>query len=95
MTDNEREARTRFAANIERLRQRNGLSMEELSLRSMTDKREIQEILCGDREADYGTISLLAGALEVEPGELFRGIAWIPPGKSGCGRYAIEEPEGE
>jgi transcriptional regulator with XRE-family HTH domain len=74
MADTEREARERFAANVERLRRRDGWSVEELAERSDVDPRELEEILSADREAAYGTIAALAGALGVEARELFEGI---------------------
>lgn len=80
MADTDRDARERFAANIERLRHRDGLSVEALAERAEVDVRELREILGADREATYGTIAALAGALGVEPVELFEGIRWIPPG---------------
>ena len=93
MADTDREARERFAANIERLRRREGLSVETLAELSRIDGPELREILRGHREADYTTIALLAEALGVEPGELFEGIAWIPPGEDRHGRFEIDEPD--
>ncbi len=81
MADTDRDARERFAANIERLRRREGLSVEELARRSEVDAGELGEILRADREAGYGTIAALAGALGVQAGELFEGISWTPPGE--------------
>jgi transcriptional regulator with XRE-family HTH domain len=81
MADTDREARERFAANIERLRRREGLSVEELAERSAVDAGELGEILRSDREVGYGTIAALAGALGVRAGELFEGITWTPPGE--------------
>jgi len=95
MADTDREARGRFAANIERLRRREGLSVETLAELSRIDGSKLSEILLGDREANYTTIALLAEALGVEPGELFEGIAWIPPGEDGVGRFEIDEPDGD
>ena len=94
MADTDREARGRFAANIERLRRREGLSVETLADLSRIDGSELREILRADREADYTTIARLAEALGVEPGELFEGIAWIPPGEDGGGRFEVDEPDG-
>jgi transcriptional regulator with XRE-family HTH domain len=91
MADTDREARERFAANIERLRRRDGLSVKALAERSRIDPRGLEEILRAEGEADYGTIALLAGALRVEPGELFRGIRWIPPGEDRPGRFEVDE----
>lgn len=94
MADTDREARERFAANIERLRRRDGLSVEDLAARSQIDPDVLRRILRADQEADYGTIALLAGALGVEPGTLFEGIVWIPPGPDGEGRFEIDGPDG-
>jgi transcriptional regulator with XRE-family HTH domain len=93
MVDPEREVRERFAANIEGLRRRRGMSVRELAERSVTDEREVREILRGDKDVLYGTIALLAGALGVNPGELFRGITWIPPSEDDPGKYAIDDLE--
>jgi transcriptional regulator with XRE-family HTH domain len=94
MADTDREARERFAANIQRLRLRDGLSVELLAERAELDGRELREILRGEGEARYGTIALLAGALGVEPEELFQGIRWIPPEGDDRGRFEIEESGG-
>jgi transcriptional regulator with XRE-family HTH domain len=94
MADTDREARERFAANIERLRRRDGRSVEELARRAQLHVRELEGILRAEDEADYTSIALLAGALGVEPGELFRGIRWVPPGAEGPGRYVIGEGDG-
>jgi transcriptional regulator with XRE-family HTH domain len=93
MADTDREARERFAANIQRLRLHDGLSVEVLAERAGLDGRELSEILRGDGEASYGTIALLAGALGVEPEGLFQGIRWIPPEGDDGGRFEIEESE--
>jgi len=94
MAHTDREARERFAANIERLRRRDGLSVEALAERSLIEVRELEEILRGESEATYTSILLLAGALGVEPGDLIEGIRWIPPGDGHPGRYAIDEADG-
>ena len=80
MAATDKDARERFAANIERIRRRDGLSVEELAERADLDARELEEILCADREAAYGTIAALAGALGAQPEELLEGISWVPPG---------------
>jgi transcriptional regulator with XRE-family HTH domain len=95
MAETHEEARERFAANVERLRRGKGITAAELAERSLIDPGELKEILRGEREAGYATIALLAGALEVDPGELFRGIAWIPPEEGGEGRFEIEEADRE
>jgi transcriptional regulator with XRE-family HTH domain len=95
MAETHEEARERFAANVERSRRGKGISVTELAERSTVDPRQLGEILRGDREPGYATIALLAGALGVEPGELFRGIAWIPPEEGGEGRFEVEEADRE
>jgi transcriptional regulator with XRE-family HTH domain len=94
MADTDREARERFAANIERLRRRDGLSIEGLAARSGMDGDELTEILSAEREAGYGAIAALAGALAVEPAELFEGIRWTPGEEGRPGGLEVEEPDG-
>ena len=91
MADTDREARERFAANVERLRRREGLSSVSLAERAGIDVRQLEAILRADEEADYGTIARLSGALGVGPADLLEGIRWIPPGEDERGRYAIDE----
>jgi transcriptional regulator with XRE-family HTH domain len=93
MAETHEEARERFAANVERLRRGRGISAAELAERSTVDATELGEILRGGREPGYATIALLAGALAVDPGELFHGIAWIPPEEGGEGRFEVEESD--
>jgi transcriptional regulator with XRE-family HTH domain len=83
-------ARRRFAANIELLREREGLSLARLAERSQVDRGELAGILCGEREASAGAIYMIAGALGVDPGELFAGVTWDPPATGGSG-YQVEE----
>jgi transcriptional regulator with XRE-family HTH domain len=94
MADGDRKARERFAANIERWRERRGFSLGELADRSDTDPAELGQILRGEAEADYGTIFRLGGALAVDPGELFKGVTWESPATGGPG-YVVEDPEGD
>jgi transcriptional regulator with XRE-family HTH domain len=94
MADTDREARERFAANIERLRRRDGLSEEALAEQSGIDGPVLEAILRADEEASYGTIAQIAGALGVGAAELLEGIRWLPPGEGHPGRYAIDEVDG-
>jgi transcriptional regulator with XRE-family HTH domain len=93
MTDKKREAqaRERFAANLESLRQGCGLSLDVLADRAELGDHELARILNGEIEVRAGTIYLLAGAPGVESGELFSGIAWVPPADEGDG-YVIDDP---
>jgi transcriptional regulator with XRE-family HTH domain len=90
MTDTNKEAQARFGANVEDLRQRAGLSLDGLAERSQLDRADLNGILNGDSEASASTAYRLAGALGVDPGDLFSGMGWTPPADGGNG-YAIEK----
>lgn len=88
-----RDARIRFAANVERLRTHRGYSLDQLAERSQIEREEIEAILRGEEEAHVDTIYRLAGALGVSPGELYDGVTWRPDGEGG-GEYRIDDPAG-
>ena len=89
---NEAQARERFAANVESLRQSRGLSLDALAQRAEIGDRDFTRILGCEVEAGAETVYLLAGALGVEPGELFIGISWVPPADGGDG-FVISDPD--
>jgi transcriptional regulator with XRE-family HTH domain len=95
MAQKNKDARMRFASNVERLRRQHGYSVARLSERSEIDLGEIEAILRGDAEADVDSIYRLAGALDVTPGELHEGVTWIPDGEGG-GEFQVDDrpPEG-
>jgi transcriptional regulator with XRE-family HTH domain len=66
----------RFGANLLRCRERAGFSQEALGFRASLHKTEIGMLERGIRLARIDTLIKLAGALEVEPGELLEGIVW-------------------
>jgi transcriptional regulator with XRE-family HTH domain len=66
----------RFGANLVRCRTRAGFSQEELGFRASLHRTEIGMLERGERLARIDTLVKLAGALEVEPGELLEGIVW-------------------
>lgn len=68
----------RFGANLARCRRAADLSQEELSLRASLHRTEISQLERGLRLARVDTVAKLIGALEVDPGELFKGIGWQP-----------------
>ncbi len=72
------ELRRLFGANLERQRRRAGLSQEELGFRAELHRTEIGMLERGARLPRLDTIVKLAGSLEVEPGELLRGMTWRP-----------------
>jgi transcriptional regulator with XRE-family HTH domain len=69
----------RFAANLLRERKRADLSQDAVSLRADLHRTEISQLERGLRLARIDTLVKLAGALEIEPGELLAGIRWKPP----------------
>ncbi|HJZ36884.1 MAG TPA: helix-turn-helix transcriptional regulator [Solirubrobacterales bacterium] len=92
MTNRNREAQERFGANVEGLRQRRGMSVEALAKRSQLGQGDLAEILSGEAEASANSVYLLAGALGVEPDDLFKGMSWTPPADGGSG-YAVDRPK--
>lgn len=67
-----------FGENLARLRERSGLSQEEVGIRADLHRTEISQLERGLRHARIDTVAKLAGALGAEPGEFFEGIAWTP-----------------
>lgn len=66
----------RFGANLARQRKRAGLSQETLAVLASLHHTEVSALERGLRLARVDTVAKLAGSLEVDPGELFEGIAW-------------------
>jgi len=77
----------RFGANLRRLRKRAGLSQEETAVRASLHRTAVGQLERSERVARADTIAKLAGALEVDPGELFEGIVW-EPGTVRLGRFS-------
>ena len=78
--------RAHFAANVERLRRRAGISVAELAERSELDRETVEKLLAGSAEPHLDTIYLIAGAIGVDAAQLFDGVAWTPDGRGG-GKY--------
>jgi len=72
------EVAERFGTNLARLRERSGVTQEELAFRASLHRTEIGLLERGGRLPRIDTLAKLAGALEVEPGALFDGIRWTP-----------------
>lgn len=68
----------RFGANLARCRKAADLSQEETSVLASLHRTEISQLERGLRLARVDTVAKLAGALEIDPGELFKGIKWKP-----------------
>lgn len=73
--------------NLRRVRQRKGISQEELGIRCELHRTEISLLERGGREPRLGTIVKLAGALDSTPAELCAGIDWNPR----TGRFKIKK----
>ena len=63
-----------FAANLRRIRERTGISQEELGARCGLHRTEISFLERAQREPRLSTIVKLAKALEVKPAELLKGL---------------------
>lgn len=83
-----REAARCFGENVLLTRKRAGLSQEELSFLAALHRTEIGKLELGERLPRIDTLVKLAGALEVPPGDLLKGMAWMP-GSAPAGRFLV------
>ncbi|MBS1888214.1 MAG: helix-turn-helix transcriptional regulator [Actinobacteria bacterium] len=67
-------SRAIFAANVARIRERKGLTQEQLGWSSGLHQTAVARIESGDRMPTLPTIFKIAEGLEVPPAELFVGI---------------------
>lgn len=79
----------RLGANVTRHRKAAGLSQEETAVRASLHRTEVSQVERGLRLCRVDTIAKLAGALEIDAGKLFEGIAWEP----GDVRYGRFKPD--
>jgi transcriptional regulator with XRE-family HTH domain len=75
-----------FGDNLRRARKRADLSQEELAWGASVHRTEVSQLERGLRVARIDTVAKLSATLEVDPGELFEGIAWAP-GTVRIGRF--------
>ncbi len=75
-----------FGDNLRRIRKRADMSQETLAWGASLHRTEISHLERGLRVARVDTVAKLAGALEIDPGEFFKGIAW-EPGDVRYGRF--------
>jgi XRE family transcriptional regulator, regulator of sulfur utilization len=54
------------------------MSQEEVGYRASVHRTEVSQLERGLRVARIDTAAKLAAALEVDPGDLFEGLAWEP-----------------
>jgi len=79
----------RFGENLRRHRRRAGLSQEAVGLHADLHRTEIGLLERGERTPRIDTAVKVAGALDVDLGDLLDGIAW-QPGKSERGRFEAD-----
>lgn len=82
-----------FGENVLLTRRRADLSQEELGFLSSLHRTEIGQLERGVRLPRIDTVVKLAGALEVAPGDLLKGMAW-KPGRAARGRFITRGAEG-
>lgn len=80
----------RLGANVARHRRAAGLSQEETAVRASLHRTEVSQIERGLRLCRVDTVAKLAGALEIDAGRLFEGIAW-EPGDLRYGRFKPDQ----
>lgn len=74
MPNNSPSPSAKFAANVGRLRERRGLTQEQLGWAAGLHQTAVARIESGERRPNLDTILKLAAGLEVPPAELFEGI---------------------
>jgi transcriptional regulator with XRE-family HTH domain len=83
-----------FAENLFVARRRAGISQEQLGFGANLHRTEIGQLERGTRLPRIDTLVKLAGSLKLPPGDLLKGIAWIPsPGPRG--RFVTSAPKQE
>jgi len=76
-----------FGENILIARRRADLSQEELGFLASLHRTEIGQLERGIRLPRIDTVVKLAGALNVPPGDLLKGMAWKPGKLAARGRF--------
>jgi transcriptional regulator with XRE-family HTH domain len=90
------EMKTRFGENLERCRERAGLTQTELGYRASLHRTEISLLERGKRLPRIDTAVKLAGCLSVSLDELAAGIGWNPGYTVVVdGGFEVSEPEPE
>lgn len=65
-----------FGANLCRLRERSGITQEDLAFRAALHRTEIGLLERGGRTPRIATLAKLAGSLDVDSAALLAGIIW-------------------
>jgi len=77
-----------FGENMMIFRRRAGISQEDLGFLSALHRTEIGQLERGIRIPRIDTLIKLAGALQLPPGDLLKGMAWKPGGPP-QGRFIV------
>lgn len=87
-----REVMDAFASNLRHVRKARGLTQEDLGLRAGLNRIHVGYIERGLRLPALDTIYRLAGALDVQPGELVDGYRWQSDGSGESDRAGVQSP---
>ncbi len=79
MSDVSASAAQSFGKQLARYRAKAGITQEELGHLSSIHRTEIGLLENGQRQPRLDTIIKIAGALDVNPCELIKGLRWTPP----------------
>jgi len=83
-----------FGENLILLRRRAGMSQEDLGFASNLHRTEIGMLERGVRLARIDTVIKLAGALNVQPADLLKGMYWTPAPVP-QGEFGVRDSEGD
>lgn len=86
-------AAQQFGVNLKRQRRLADMSQDEVATRAGVHRTEVSQLERGLRHARVDTVAKLAAAIDIDPGELFKGIVW-EPGKVRIGRFVAQEVPG-
>lgn len=79
-----------FGANLRYCRRLARLSQEETAVLASLHRTAVGQLERGERVARADTIAKLAGALHIDPGDLFDGIVW-ETGAVSVGQFVSRE----
>ncbi|HEX5714306.1 MAG TPA: helix-turn-helix transcriptional regulator [Solirubrobacterales bacterium] len=83
-----------FGDNVCLARRTADLTQEELGFLAALHRTEISQLERGIRLARIDTLIKLAGALQVPPGDLLKGMAWTPRRVPPSGRFIVRVEAG-